>query len=359
MKFLIVLKSNLIRLLKNRSIIITTFLLPAAATLIMGFIFNTTSDKSSVTAIINSDSGVYGKEFIAELQKSTPIKLYSKKSGLEAVKKKKISLCYEIPGNFSQMIENGEKPQIVSYNLTGAPVYGNYELLANSLINKMIMQSQLKNKGEEVSLQDLSYKETRIKVINKDKESLTDVIILNSLISSCLYSAIGIAMEFFKLKNENTLKRSFTTSNRPGTIIGGVLFAPFIIDSAAYITIFLLYLLIDSRDFLSKAPIIMLNLTFITLLALSLGIFVSRIFKNENMINAVAQIIITVTCFVGGSLIPSEFLPKSIKMFSKFTPQYWALHSIDTGNVGMSFIIVLFAAALFTAGTFKIRDFIE
>jgi hypothetical protein len=44
-------------------------------------------------------------------------------------------------------------------------------------------------------------------------------------------------------------------------------------------------------------------------------------------------------------------------MFSKFTPQYWAIQSINTGNIYLAGIVVLFGIALFTAGTFKARRF--
>lgn len=66
------------------------------------------------------------------------------------------------------------------------------------------------------------------------------MVILNMIISFALFSAIGIAMELFELKKQNIFKRSFITSNKPQTIIGGVLIALFILSSLTYSTIFLL-----------------------------------------------------------------------------------------------------------------------
>ena len=60
---------------------------------------------------------------------------------------------------------------------------------------------------------------------------------------------------------------------------------------------------------------------------------------------------------MGGSFAPYEFLPSAVRMFSKFTPQYWAIESINTGNIYLAGIVVLFGIALFTAGTFKVRRF--
>jgi ABC-2 type transport system permease protein len=150
-------------------------------------------------------------------------------------------------------------------------------------------------------------------------------------------------MELFELKKQNILKRSFTTANKPETIIGGVLGALFIVSSIAYSGAFLLSSYIFSSSNLKKAPVIVLNIVCLVMVALSIGVFITRIVKNENLINMVLQIIIALTCFIGGSFMPIEFLPKGITMFSKFTPQYWALQSINTGNAWLSIIVLMFS----------------
>lgn len=359
MKFLIVLKSNLKRITKSKKIVIANFLVPAIVILTLGFMFNRITGTDNEYAIINSDRGIYGEEFIKEIEKNSKVKVYQKDEGIERVRKKRISLCYEIPEDFSELISKGEKPQIISHKIESGVEPGNFQLSANSLINKMILREELKNNRKSISLEALSYEKNNINVIGKDKEAMSDIITLNMIISFILFGSIGISMELFELKRQNILKRSFATSNKPKTIIGGILVALFLISSLGYSGIFLLNLFINSNSYLNKAPIIILNIMFLVLLALSLGVFITRIIKNENLIAVVLQIIICFTCFVGGSFMPIEFLPKGIRVFSKFAPQYWALQSIETGNVWLSFIVVLFALALFTAGTFKTKNFID
>lgn len=357
MKFLIVLKSNIKRITKNKKNLMVSFLIPGFVILFLGFAFNKVSGSDYESAVINSDKGTYGQEFINEIKKNTNIKIYEKNDGLEAVKKKRIQLCYEIPENFSQLIENGEKPAIISHKLEKGTEPGNFSFNANSLINKMLLRSELKQAGQTISLDKLSYEDTTITVTGKNKQNMSDTIILNVLISFSLFTAIGISLELSNLKKENILKRSFSTGNKAQVIIGGILGAIFITTSVEYCLIFLMNGFINSPGFLSKAPIIMINITFMVLLSLSLGVFITRILSNESLIPVILQIIICVSCFIGGSFMPIELLPKGISIFSKFTPQYWALQSINTNNVGLSFIVVLFALALFTAGTFKAKNY--
>lgn len=358
MKFLIILCSNIKRLLKNKSNIIASFVVPIAVILLFAFIFTKIDGSENINAVILSDKGSYGEEFVSEMKKITGVKLYDKNDALERVKKKRLSVAYEIPQNFTEQIKKGEKPQIISYKIEKSSEPGDFQFNADSVINKMMLREEFKNSGYNVSLQSLSYKASDIKVIGNEQSKMGDVIILNMIISFALYGAIGISMELFELKKQNILKRSFTTANKPETIIGGVLGALLIVSSIAYSSAFLLSSYIFSSSNLEKAPVIVLNIVCLVMVALSLGVFITRIVKNENLINMVLQIIIALTCFIGGSFMPIEFLPKGITMFSKFTPQYWALQSINTGNAWLSIIVLMFSIALFTCGTFKAKNFI-
>lgn len=361
MKFFILLKINIKMLLKNKKNIISSFLIPALIVLLMGFIFTKIQNSDNQSALILSDKGSYGKEFVNEIKKTTSIKIYEKQDGIEKVKSRKLSACYEVPENFSDMINKGEKPHIVIYQLEKGVEPGNFQFNANSIINKMVLRNEFKTNGTDVTLQQLSYKKTNIKVVSTDKtsiDSVGDVVLLNIIISFSLFGAIGIATEFFELKKQNVLKRSFTTANKPKTILGSTLTAMFIISSIGYSAIFVLSSLMFSSNNFSKCLIIILNIVLMVFMALSLGMLVTRLVKNENLIPMVLNIVISVTCFIGGSFMPIEFLPKSITMFSKFTPQYWALQSINTGNPWLSLMVLLFSLVFFTAGTYKTKDFI-
>ncbi|MDP4091228.1 MAG: ABC transporter permease [Bacillota bacterium] len=359
MKFLMILHSNLKRLTKNKKNLLLSILMPAVVVLCFGFALSKINGSDIESAIINSDKGSRGQEFIKELERATDLKIYEKAAGLEEVKRKRIAICYEIPENFSELISKGEKPVIISHKLESGREPGNFEFNANSVINKMLMRNEFKSSGLEVSLDKLSYSSSKIEEIGKDKKGMGDMIVLNLIISFVLYGSIGISTELLSLRQQNIIKRSLTTANKPSAIIGGVLAALFILGSIGYSIIFLVNAGLNSSSYLSKAPVVILNLILLQLFSLSLGVFVTRIVKNEGLIVMVLQIVIAITCFVGGSFMPIEFLPKGVTMFSKFTPQYWALQSINTGNALLALVVILFSLVLFTSGTFKVRNFIE
>ena len=159
---------------------------------------------------------------------------------LKRLRKKLVSQCYEIPDNFSELISRGEKPKIIVHRLESGTTTGLFEFNSNNLINKMILSSELKNSGVKVSLEELSQDNLDIVLTGRDNGKITDSIILGVLISFIFFDSIGVATELFLLNKENILERSFSTSNRPSTIIGAILIALFTFHSVAFSSVFII-----------------------------------------------------------------------------------------------------------------------
>lgn len=359
MNFLVILTSNLKRILKKKSFIIISFVIPLSISLIFGFVFNKGNNNTlGSTAIINSDKGPLGADLISELQKTNGVRIYTKEEGIEKLKKKLVSVCYEIPENFSELVKKGDKPVVAAHKIESSMETSDFEFNLNNAVNNMVLENDLKLNGVSTSVLTKGVPDAKIQVISSEKASMDDTIILNILISFVIFGAIGIAEELFSLKKQNILERSFATGNKPWKVIGGILGALFIFYSVVYSSVFLIESIVRGSVMLEKWPVVVVNMIFMVLVSLSLGIFASRVCKNENTINIFVQIISWITCFVGGSFAPLDLLPKTIQNFSKFTPQYWTLQSINTGNYALVLIVALFALVLFTAGTFKTRRFI-
>lgn len=358
MNFLVILRSNLKRIFKNKQFIVITFLIPLCIALLLGFVFNKGNNVEGTSLIVNSDKGSLGSEFINEIEKNNDIEVIERDAGLEKLKRKTVSVCYEIPENFSSLISKEEKPKIITYKIESGIETNNFEFNSNSIINKMILRSELNSKNIKVTLADLSLNDSKIEVVGKENSNEDDQNILHLIISFIFFSSSVIATDLFELKRQNILERSFATGNKSSHIIGGILAAIFIFFSISFSSIFLIESFLRKSPMLDNWLVVIVNIIFMILVSLSLGIAVSRVCKSETMIIILVQIIAWITCFIGGSFAPLEFLPQTVRFFSKFTPQYWAIQSIETGNIYISGIVLLFALVLFTAGTFKSRKFI-
>lgn len=360
MKLIYLIKCNLKRMIKNKATVLLCFVLPAVVIGVISIINNKQSFSSRTYYMVNNDSGVYGKELVQELSKDFNIKVYQKDEVMEKLKKKTIAEFYEIDQDFSQVLMNGQKPQVKVNRRETNKEFKDFEIKVQDLVNKLIFTSIVKEKsGENIAISSLITDQVNIKVSATKKTGVGRQLIISLLISFNLFCSIGMCYELAALKKERTLKRSLATGSKPKTIIGAILGAQFVIIVIGYAALLFAHIFINDKALLPQAPIIILNLMMTTAVALSLSVFVSRIIKDEKLIGVVMQIILVGTCFIGGSFIPIELLPKSISVLSRITPQYWAIQSIKDGRFEYSLIVLLFAAVLFTAGTVSTRSFSE
>ncbi|MDF2673399.1 MAG: hypothetical protein K0R09_1664 [Clostridiales bacterium] len=360
MKLIHLIKCNLKRVLKNKSMLLLSFVLPAIVVGGVSILNNNANLSSRTYYMVNNDSGIYGKELIQELSKDFDIKTSPKDEVMEKLKKKTLAEFYEINEDFTQTLMNGQKPQILVNRREQSNGFSDFEMKIEDLISKLMFTSKVEeSSGEKIPLSSLISEKVNIKVNTTNNTDIATQLFINLFISFNLFCSIGMCYELAGLKSERTLKRALTTGSNPKTIIGAVLGAQFIFIVIGYIVLLLAYVFINDKVLLPQVPIIALNLMMTTAVALSLSVFVSRIVKDEKLIGVVMQIILVGTCFIGGSFVPIELLPKSISIVSRVTPQYWALQSIKEGRFEYALIVLLFAVVLFTAGTVSTRSFAE
>lgn len=360
MRLMHLIKCNIKRIMKNKAMFLLSFVLPAIVVLGLSIINNRDSFSNRTYYMVNSDSGAYGKEFIEELSKDYNITVIERGRGMERLKKKTLSQLYEIQQDFTKALMEGKRPGLTVNRREKSSQFSDFEMAIENLINDAMFTARVeKSTGEKIPLGDLRNEDVNIKVSTVNKTNMASQMFLNLFVSFNLFCSIGMCYELAALRSERTLKRSLTTGNKPKTIIGAVLGSQFVFIVIGYIVMMLVYVSLNDKALLAKAPIIALNLAMTTAVALSLAVFIARIVKDEKLIAVILQIILTSTCFIGGSFVPIELLPKSIRLISKVTPQYWALQSIKDGRFEYALIVLLFAAVLFTAGTVSTRSFAE
>ncbi len=331
-----------------------TFLLPTAIAVGLGFTMYKDEAKEAPIYIVNSDKGSEGQNYVDKMLQKHSLILCSKEHGIEKLKKKQIAVCYEIPATFSEDIHALTKPTLIAHKTeSNVGSVSTFQLESNNLISQLILCSHLQQRGIPMTLEDFEVQGGEVNVIDQNKIATGDRDLLHILISFIFFDAIVVASFLLELKKENVLQRSLTTAHSPATIFGGVILANFIFLFLAFFSAFFIQAFLRGAVKVGLLPIIALNIAFAVLTSLSLGVCVSRICKNEVMIIVVVQFVAWITCFLGGSFAPLDYLPEVIQYFARFTPQYWITTSIETNNFSLSFVTLLFALALFTIGTFK------
>ena len=307
------------------------------------------------------DKGEYAQKLLESLKFKTSIYYNYGNKAMESLQNNKVAVVYSIPEDFTEKIKEGKKPTITAYKREK----GNGTLLIeekiNSEINKLIKKEILIKYGALLDGDVLS--ENTIKVVFEGKEKIQDGLFYTLLlvVNFIVFSASSLGVELLALKKARILARAISTANKGWEIIGSLYLAMFFLQIGIYTTVILVEKFIIGYS-LKNFFIVFINICLICLFSLSLGIFITRIFENEGVASLVTTLVGISTIFISiaGLGLHSDKGPWIIDNLAKFTPQYWALHSIMNGSIFPNiFVIILMALVLFTAGNIKLNNFVN
>lgn len=349
------------RIIKNPIVIILMFLMPTIVIGIVGYGFSKdTSDNSSGVAFAVEDKGDYGYKFLENIKVNNSNSIYDlEEEALKPLEKDDVIAVYVIPENFTEKIKAGEKPTIKSFkrevgNGTSLLESVIEEELTKALKQEILVNNKLFNSDEGIK--------STIKIVEKRPEGMTKgfymtiILIMNFI----LFSASSVGTELISMKKDKILSRAITTSNRGWEIMGGLYLGFFLIQMSIYTVVLFVEKTFLGFSFGPNLPLLLVNMALLILISISLGLAVTRVVENEGVAALIINLFGIVTTFIsmGATVLGGDNMPSIVKTLGKFTPQYWALTSIDTSVLfPNAIILLLMALAIFTAGSFKLRTF--
>ena len=343
---------NIKRYLKNPVILVLIFILPIVSVV---SIFSSDDNECKTIEVIDNDKSVLSQELIDELSKDFNITIIdgNAEKYFDDIRENKFGAIYVIEKGFAESIENKEVPKIKSYIKEEV----NGLLVAQNTIDEFIKKS-IKDEIKEGL--NTNYIKTSIEYENKSKEQNAVTIVM-----ICYFLLLGssiISEDILKLKKQKVLKRTITTGNSDICILGGMFLAAFIVQSILSILAFIfISKLADINELNTLNAIIAIVLT--SLLSTSLITFLSRWIKNPQLISFVS-VIYGMFAF-GLGMLSIDFnsfsnIPNIVESVSIISPFYWINKISLNGEYIMPIIVVvLMSLVFFTAGSFKLRDFVK
>lgn len=323
----------------------------------------TASHLSNIDVAFNiEDKGELGKEIIESQTRSQWIFRNNKEEALELLEKNIVAVVYNIPEDFTEKINNYEKPIIESYKRQEGNATIPLEMEINNTINRLIKEKLLKDKGVISNPDDLYVLNSKTlfkrnkNISTGDLHSTTMLLIYFIILSS---SSIGT--ELIELKKKNVISRAVSTPNKSATIMGSFVLSFLIFQVAINLILLLIGKIFIGYEIINLL-LITINIILASLFSITLSLAMTRIFNNEGTASVVAALITIATLFLSTFAQDGIYqnIPQFIKNLGKFTPQYWIFDSLEKSvyfpNI---FIVILIILALFTTGTFKLKEFVR
>jgi ABC-2 type transport system permease protein len=377
---------HLKRMISNKSVILLTLLMPMVVMCLVTFFTsggNTNNTNTLYIDFVNNDNGQMGNKLITEFINSPNFTVYTvNQSDAEyRVEHNVVAEAIIIPENFSKSLSNGTTPNIKILKLNSGDSNITTDGTINSFINESLISKQistnLKSKlaisnnvtaelSKEVSSNKVAFTST---TVTKNKtNSLGNEISLNLCISFMMFTVIFIVNEILARKDDKTLRRSLSTPNNKIVLLGSIVLAFLVVGWIQVLLMVGSTTLLFKLSWGSSMPALFVLFTALILVVLGLGVLLCRIIKSANNAPMVCQMVVQISCLVGGSYMPLEYFPTALKHVAYFMPQSWAVTAITDvvlNNKGLISILpnvgvlLLFAVAFLTAGASTIRGIIE
>ncbi|WBW97064.1 ABC transporter permease [Oceanirhabdus sp. W0125-5] len=351
------------RMIKDPKTIAFSFLMPLVLLIGISFDFGGKSSPDIEAAYSVNDEGTYASEILKELNINKYVFYNEDEKAMELLENNDVVVVYRIPKEFTEEIKNGVKPIIKSFKREEGNSTLLFEMNISDKVNKRIREELLLKKDIIEDKEELSKGIIKSEVkpykrrVGKNLFLATMLIIYFIILSSS-----GIGTEILNLKKHRILSRAVTTPNKGYEVIGSIYLAMLLQQIVIYTLILVLGKFILGYS-LMNFHIALINIILTSMFSISLGVFITRIINEPTVASLITILICIVTFFISLIALASDMLtniPWILINLAKFTPQYWALTSLENSQLFPNvFVLLLMALALFTAGNYKLRDYVN
>ncbi len=357
--------ANIKLMFKDKKHLIGVLFLPIIVTVIMSVLSADMNDSRSISlAFINESGDTYGilLEDMLKSEKIYTVKDLDSRNALEELKNEKIAAIVSIPEGYSEKIIQNGKP-VIDLKYNGQAPVTQLNSVLNSFTKNFILENELAEITGKSGIKIESNEKLLAMTTENQKNQNGGMFILSFIITFMMFSMIFIANEIIDFRTWKVLDRSYSTPNSPRKIIGGITIAMYVLILFQTVVMLTLAYVITGNFIVTDIAGGILLFGSFALLVLSLGVFLSRICKNPNLIPAFVNLIIIPTGIISGIFLPAQMMPKFMSNFSFLGPQYWLYNGIEKLNTGLGLpsvipnvaVILLITLCFFAAGTYKLQ----
>ena len=312
------------------------------------------------------DTGDLWKNFFSGSEST--VRPENREEELEKVKEKlatgKIPGLIIIPKDFSEKISKNEKPKLEILKTEESIILDNRIQVLNLSINAYLLNNFIKNSSLAENEENLLNNNINIVFKTPDNKNIISLglkIMTLLVLYMIIFGSTAIVTDLIKFRETKMLARAIISPNSEFKIVGSFLLAFVFIQVVVNMIVFISATIIFKLE-ITGLPLIFLAVVSTSFFALSIAILIARIFKKESQLALASNItsLLTIVLFFLAiiSVMPFVSIPPVFKNISMFSPLYWLMEMLDKEKLFPNILIVwAMTAAIFTAGSWKIKEF--
>lgn len=382
MKVLGIVEANLRRLMRDRTALFFTFLLPFMLILLLG-LFVGGSAQTRVGVVVE-DNGALGEALVASLGASSEdldISIYpSEPSLVDAVERQRLVAGIVVPRDYSVALaarrqmsvrfiaEDNQYTPSVRWSLDAAIADQNVELGAAQALQAAGGGATFESRVAQVrttraEIGAVGVLERTPDAREREPWGQFGLVAAQELVLMVFLVALMASTQLVRTRELGVARRMLSTPTSARTVLAGEALSRFtiaLLQAGVIVLVTALVFRVQWGDPLGAAAIVIL----FSLVGTGAAMLVGTLARNESQATAVGLVAALVLAAFGGSMQPLEFFSPTMRALAHITPHAWALDGFETlirGGAGVADILVelgalaVFATVLLAAASWRLH----
>lgn len=331
-------------LLKRKSFLVTTFLLPII--LIFAFTGMESGNSTLKLAVINRDSGEFGKKIedrLSNLDGVTRVELENE-DYIQDLVYHKFEMVITIDKDFTNDIIEGEKGEItyeaISNNDTQAVVESFLESEVSALA-KISNNINIKDEGIDKVIKTFREAKPQYEELNS-KDIKPSILASLGLIFYLLFITAGGSCGFLlEDEREGTKERILMGKISERQYYASQCIAFFIFTSIPSIEYYAICKIFNYEFGFNNNIVLLFLALLMSLLAIAFSIMIASIVKNKSVFSLINSALTVPVFMLSGAFWEYEMMSKSLQKIGNALPPRWAFMAIENLQAGKGIISIL------------------
>ncbi len=335
---------NYFRILKNGALV--SIFINIGIAIVIASIFSSLPEESNksfeeskpIITIFNNDQSAFTDKFLNYLTEKT--EQFNIENTTDEKQKalfyRETTCIVTIPEGFGDAFVN-KKP--INIDIEKFPDATNANV-AEMIINNYLSTYNMYQHSTDLSIDEINSK------VKEDLSTSTEVVLQNNTIRSHFtgksifynYSCyiimtiliVSIGTVSFSFRSKDIRRRINCSTVSLSSYNMQIGLGHFIVSIGAFIIVLILGRVMFNLDFSTTDGLLhLLNIFTFVLVALNLAYMLSS-FTSRKSLDAVSNVVVLGSCFLGGSFVPQEFLGDSVKATAIVNPVYWFVKANNT-----------------------------
>lgn len=324
-------------LLKRKSFLITTFFLPII--LIFAFTGIYTSNSTLKIAVINKDSGEFGKEIEQKISNLNGVTMVNQESEdyIQDLVYHKFEMVITIDKNFTDSILKGEKSEIAYETISNTDTESIIKSVLESEVSALAkLSNNIDIKGEGIDKVIKTFRESQpeYEVLN-EKDVKPSIMASLGMIFYLLFISAGFSCGFLlEDEREGTKERVLMGKVSEKKYFAGQCAIFFLFTAVPSVEYYAVCKIFDYEFGFDNTILLLLLALLMSLLAVVFSIMVASTVKNKATFTIINSALTIPIFMLSGSFWPYEMMSEGLRKVGDALPPRWIFMAIEKLQAG-------------------------